>query len=77
MFMKMNWKYKVLLGITAPFLTSSRIRSGLGFPVDVLQLVLIDSSFFFHSDGAKGVALMEGSSSGRLEIPPSNCRKYN
>lgn len=48
----------------------------LRFEFDASSPSFTASNLFLHSDGSSGVARIEGSSKGRCEIPPSNCREY-
>lgn len=57
-----------------PFLTSSRICSVLILSFEASLISFIASSLFLHSEGARGVARIEGSSKGRCEMPPSSWR---
>lgn len=43
-----------------PFLRSSIMQSESTFPLDASRLLLSASTRFFHSEGSKGVALIEG-----------------
>ena len=57
-----------------PFLTSNRICSVLIFSFEASLISFTASSLFLHSEGARGVARIEGSSKGRCEMPPSSWR---
>ena len=61
-----------------PFLTSNRrnflILSEPSSSEKEWSTLFAACNFFFHSDGDNGVALMAGSSKGRCDIPPSNCK---
>lgn len=62
-----------------PFLTSNSRNFFSRFELSSLENVgstlFAACNFFFHSDGDNGVALMDGSSKGRCDTPPSNCPK--